>query len=184
MPFRLHQQHPPPVPAVAHRAIHESEDTSPRPTCRMPTTNNRTSSGPSESRQPNAAEAAARLRVLVAEDNQDAADTLRVLLEMSGYEVRVAPTGPAAIEAARQEPPAAIMCDIGLPGLDGYDVARTLRSDPRFSGVLMIAITGYGDARDRAAAKSAGFDHHFLKSTSPNLILEALRQFGSSRRRA
>lgn len=135
-------------------------------------------------RQRSTAKAAGPLRVLVAEDNHDAADTMRMLLEMSGYEVRVSPTGPAAVEAARQEPPDAILCDIGLPGLSGCDVVRTLRSDPRFAGVLMIAFTGYGDAQDRAATKSAGFDHHFVKTTDPAVILEELRKFASSRRRS
>jgi signal transduction histidine kinase/CheY-like chemotaxis protein len=111
------------------------------------------------------------LRVLVAEDNRDAADSLRMLLEMSGHEVVVAYTGPDAIAVARSVCPEVVVCDIGLPGMSGYDVATILRSDPGLSRVRMIAVTGYGDNHDRDVALATGFDEHLCKPVEPNLLL-------------
>lgn len=116
------------------------------------------------------------LRVLVAEDNEDAADTLRTLLELSGHEVFLAHTGPDAVAAARAQVPDVLLCDIGLPGMSGYEVARTLRDEPSLSGLRMIAITGYGTAQDREAATGAGFDRHFAKPVDPTMVLQELRR--------
>ena len=120
-----------------------------------------------------------RLRVLVAEDNKDAADTLRVLLEMGGHEVRLAHTGPSALQAARQEAPDALLCDIGLPGMSGYEVARALRADPRFAGVMMVAVTGYADPEHGAQAMAAGFDRHFSKTADPLRLLQELERLAA-----
>jgi two-component system CheB/CheR fusion protein len=102
-------------------------------------------------------------RVLVIEDNRDAAESLRMLLELLGHEVRVAYTGPEAVQTASQWQPHVVISDIGLPGLDGYEVARRLRQVPELRGALLVALTGYGAAEDRQQALGAGFDHHLVK---------------------
>lgn len=120
----------------------------------------------------------AGLRVLLAEDNVDAAETLRMLLELSGYEVVVAHSGPDAVAAARSRRPDVLLCDIGLPGMSGYDVARTLRADPAFAGTFLVAVTGYGTEQDRVAAMEAGFDRHFAKPVDPDEMFSALQRLG------
>ena len=121
------------------------------------------------------------VRVLLAEDNTDAADILRMLLESYGYTVSVASSGPAAVQAAREERPDALLCDIGLPGMDGYEVARALRAQPGMQDLLMIAITGYAASQDRAAAAAAGFDMHLPKPVDPVLLLAELRKLQRAR---
>lgn len=106
--------------------------------------------------------AAARLRVLVIEDNLDSAETLREVLEMEGHEVAVAHDGQQGVAAARSLQPDVVLCDIGLPGLDGYEVARRIRADPSISPAL-IALTGYTRPEDRRESLEAGFDHHLGK---------------------
>ena len=101
--------------------------------------------------------------MLVVDDNVDAAESLAMLLRMSGHEVRTAYTGPTALEAAAAHPPDVVLLDIGLPGMDGYEVARRLRQDPRLEGVRLVAMTGYGDEADRRLAQEAGFDQHLVK---------------------
>jgi CheY-like chemotaxis protein len=82
---------------------------------------------------------------------------------MSGYDVATASTGPAALVAAAAHPPDVVLLDIGLPGLNGYEVAQRLRQDPRHKGVRLVAMTGYGDEADRRLAQEAGFDRHLVK---------------------
>ena len=106
-------------------------------------------------------------RVLVVEDNRDAAESLRMLLELSGYEVAVAGTGPDGVRLGREWGPQVVLCDIGLPGLDGYGVARELRADPTTARSLLVAVTGYGQDEDRRKAREAGFDHHLVKPADP-----------------
>jgi signal transduction histidine kinase/ActR/RegA family two-component response regulator len=111
------------------------------------------------------------LRVLLAEDNRDAADSLKMLLEMSGHEVTIAYNGPDAVTTARSVCPEVVVCDIGLPGMNGYDVATALRQDPALQSVRLIAVTGYGDAQDRDTALATGFDEHLCKPVEPNALL-------------
>jgi PAS domain S-box-containing protein len=111
---------------------------------------------------------AERLRVLVIEDNLDAAVTLKEVLEMSGHEVAVAHDGHGGVAKARSFKPDVVLCDIGLPGLDGYEVARQIRADPSISPML-IALTGYARPEDQRESFKAGFDHHLAK---PILISE------------
>src|SRR5690606_18155687 len=92
---------------------------------------------------------AAAARVLVVEDAADAADLLRELLELSGYTVEVACSGAAALQAAGARPPDVVLCDIGLPGLNGYEVARALRADAGLSSAALIALSGYDAAEHR-----------------------------------
>jgi CheY-like chemotaxis protein len=115
-----------------------------------------------------------KLRILVVEDNRDAADSLRLLLELYGYDVTVAYTGPSGVETARECKPDIILCDIGLPGLDGYGVARELRRDPATARARMIAVTGYGGDEDRLRSQEAGFDAHLTKPADPTALQELL----------
>jgi len=111
-------------------------------------------------------------RVLVIEDNEDAAQMTKMLLELRGHEVRVALTGADGLVQARASLPDVIFCDIGLPGdLDGYEVARTLRADPRFARVRLVAMTGYGQEEDKRWADEAGFSGHLTKPVDPEAML-------------
>ncbi|HZU36778.1 MAG TPA: response regulator [Gemmataceae bacterium] len=106
--------------------------------------------------------------VLIIEDNPDTAATLRMLLELSGYDVAVAGTGPDGVECALRLRPDVILCDIGLPGgMDGYAVARTVRQNPATAHTRLIAVTGYGRDEDRRRCREAGFDLHFTKPVDP-----------------
>lgn len=130
-------------------------------------------SGRAQFRDIGQAPAAARRRVLVAEDNRDAADTLGLLLELYGHEVRIAHSGNAALSVARSFHPDAALLDIGIPDLDGYEVARKLRVETFCPDIVLIALTGYGQDGDKERAQAAGFDHHLTKPVDPNK-LEAL----------
>jgi CheY-like chemotaxis protein len=102
-------------------------------------------------------------RVLVVDDNVDAAESLAMMLRVWGHEVRTAYDGLAALNAAGQVHPEVILLDIGLPRMDGYEVARRLRERASTRGVLLVALTGYGQEEDRRRAKEAGFDAHLTK---------------------
>jgi CheY-like chemotaxis protein len=113
--------------------------------------------------------------VLVIEDLADAAESLRMLLRLSGHEVEVAHTGEAGVAAARQGRPDVVLCDIGLPGdLDGYGVARALRADPEQAGVTLLALSGYGQEEDQRRAREAGFDRHLTKPVDPQALVQLL----------
>jgi two-component system CheB/CheR fusion protein len=102
-------------------------------------------------------------RILVVDDNVDSAEGTALLLELEGHEVRKAFDGPGALETAKIFRPQVVLLDIGLPGLDGYEVARRLREMPGFETTLLAAMTGYGQAEDRARIQAAGFDEHLVK---------------------
>jgi len=121
----------------------------------------------------------APLRVLVIEDNEDAADTLRVVLEFDDHVVEVANGGRDGIEKARAFHPDVVLCDIGLPEMDGYQVARTMRADPQLGRVGLIAVSGYAQPEDVAAAKEAGFDAHLAKPPSIDTLERALAEVGN-----
>jgi CheY-like chemotaxis protein len=114
-----------------------------------------------------------RRRVLVVEDNRDAAASLCVLLELMGHDVRVAYTGPEGVATAAEWTPEIIISDIGLPGFDGFEVARRLR---RQLGTkpLLVALTGYGRDEDRRHSREAGFDHHLIKPADPAVLQQML----------
>ncbi|MGH8168679.1 MAG: ATP-binding protein, partial [Woeseiaceae bacterium] len=103
------------------------------------------------------------LRILVVDDNQDSADLQATLLQHIGHEVRTAYEGSDALKAAAEFQPDVILLDIGLPQMDGYEVAYRIRQEPTLAGVVMIAMTGYGQSEDMQRTKAAGFDHHMLK---------------------
>ncbi len=115
--------------------------------------------------------AAVARKVMVVDDLAASADTLQVLLEMEGFEVRVANDGPAALDLARQFCPEVVVLDIGLPGMDGFEVARRLRDLPESRDAVLIALTGYGEAESRARSRQAGFDHHVVKPADINELL-------------
>jgi CheY-like chemotaxis protein len=106
-------------------------------------------------------------RILVVEDNVGSAQILARLIAMLGeHEVWTAHNGPSALEAAKAHQPDLILLDIGLPILDGYEVARRLRAQPDFSGTMLVAMTGYGSEEDQRRAQEAGFDEHMVKPPS------------------
>jgi CheY-like chemotaxis protein len=109
-------------------------------------------------------------RVLIVEDNRDGAESLRLLLELLGHDVRVAYTGTAGVAMARDWRPDVVVCDIGLPGLDGYGVARELRHSSGTATTHLIALTGYGQEEDRRRSLEAGFDEHLTKPAEPEIL--------------
>lgn len=111
-------------------------------------------------------------RVLIIEDNHDTADSLRLLLEVVGHKVRVAATGPEGVQAADDWRPDVVVCDIGLPELDGYGVARELRRRAVSPPAKLIAVTAYGTEEDQAKARAAGFQYHLTKPADPALLLK------------
>jgi PAS domain S-box-containing protein len=108
--------------------------------------------------------------ILVVDDNVDSAQSLAMLLSQIGHRVRVAHTGQAAIESARAEAPEVVLLDIGLPEMNGYDVARRLRRQPATGRALLIALTGYGQEEDRRRSTEAGFDAHLVKPVDLNTL--------------
>jgi CheY-like chemotaxis protein len=123
---------------------------------------------------PQAAPGAARpprCRVLIIEDNNDAADSLREALEFGEHQVRVAYNGPDGIATAREFLPEVVLCDMGLPGMSGYEVARAFRADAALKDVYLVALSGYALPEDLLRAREAGFARHLAKPPS----LEKLR---------
>jgi PAS domain S-box-containing protein len=116
--------------------------------------------------------ASQRLRVLVADDNHDAAQTLSVLLELLGHEVRTAVDGQEAVDRAAAFRPDVVLLDIGMPRMDGYTAARRIRE--QVPGALLIAVTGWGRREDMREAAAAGFDHHLVKPVSPEQLVKLL----------
>ena len=115
-------------------------------------------------------------RLLLVDDSVDAAEALSLLLETLGHDVRTANDPWTALELADAFDPQVIILDIGLPGMDGFELARTIRGKPRTARALLIALTGYGQARDRQLSREAGFDHHFVKPVSVNEIQEVIER--------
>ncbi|MBA3886731.1 MAG: PAS domain S-box protein [Acidobacteria bacterium] len=114
--------------------------------------------------------AASGHRLLVVDDNQDGADSLATLLKLQGHEVRVAYSGMAALETTKTYTPDVVFMDIGMPGMDGYEVARRLRQTPGLERVVLAALTGWGQQEDRRRTADAGFDHHLVKPPEPKAV--------------
>jgi len=112
-------------------------------------------------------------RILIVDDNVDAAESMALLLQLNGHEVMIAEDGSSAQVLSSTFHPKVILLDIGLPGLDGYSVAQKFREQPETRDVLLIALTGYGQPEDRERSKAAGFDFHLVKPVDHNAI-EAL----------
>jgi CheY-like chemotaxis protein len=123
-----------------------------------------------------ASDAGTGRRVVIVEDNRATADSLRQLLDMAGYQVRVAYDGPGGVMAAQEWPPEFVLCDIGLPGLDGYSVATALRQHPATARARLIAITAYGSDEAKARSREVGFERHFVKPVDPAVLLGLLAE--------
>ena len=111
---------------------------------------------------------------MIVDDNEDAAESLAVLLRLEGQEVRVAFNGPEALELAAVFRPEVVFLDIGMPGMDGYEVARRLRALPQLGEVVLVAQTGWGQEEDRRRSREAGFDQHLVKPTDPAALRSLL----------
>jgi CheY-like chemotaxis protein len=120
-----------------------------------------------------------RMRVLVVEDNPKAADSLAALLRQAGHEVEVATDGPAAVSAAENQHPDVVLLDIDLPGLCGWEVAKTLRALPADKRPLLVALTGYGDDEDHRRSREASIDLHLTKPVDPDRLQQLLGRFRS-----
>jgi len=132
-------------------------------------------------------------RVLVVDDNRDAADTVAMVLRMDGHSVETADDGLQALSSAGAYVPDVVVLDIGLPGIDGYEVARRLRETSHSREAFLIALTGYGQKNDEAQALAAGFDRHLVKPADPALLsgliaewrtLQAMKSAGAAGRGA
>ena len=140
---------------------------------------------PGDARDPDApaAEAQGRgaLRVMVVDDNVDAAQMLAALLEVQGHAVCVEYDGKGALERARRERQDVLLLDIGLPDMDGYELARRLRSQPESAGATLVALTGYGQSQDRKEAEQAGFDHYLVKPADLDQVNAVLAEAAQAR---
>lgn len=114
-------------------------------------------------------------RVLIIEDNRDMAESLATFLSQRGHRVTVEHDGPAGLEAIGRESPEVVICDIGLPGMDGYELARAIRGCGNPERHLLIAVSGYGDPRDRDRGMQAGFDHYLVKPADAEVIVDLIR---------
>jgi len=121
-------------------------------------------------------------RILVVDDLAASAETLMALLEMEGFEVRVAHEGMSALRIAREFRPDVVLLDIGLPGMNGFEVAHGLRAQPESRDALLIALTGYGEAESRNRSAQAGFDFHMVKPADVNLLLSMIANPRQARR--
>lgn len=147
---------------------------------RLPRSERRAAPRPARDRQAQSADPLAPHRVLVVDDNRDAADSLGLLLQIQGVNTRIVYDGKAALAALGEYRPTLIFLDIGMPDMDGYEVARRMRERPEGRDVVLIALTGWGQEADRRRARSAGFNHHLTKPIDidalPRLLQELLLQ--------
>lgn len=112
--------------------------------------------------------------ILIVEDNVFAAKSLRMALALNGHEVEIVYDGNSAIESVIARKPDVVLLDIGLPGIDGYEVARRIRATPSLKDLLLIAITGYGQSQDRARSEAAGIDVHLVKPVAIEELEEVI----------
>jgi signal transduction histidine kinase len=140
-----------------------------------------TAAAPAETARPQPA-IHANSRILVVDDLAASAETLMALLEMEGFQVRIASEGMAALKIAQEFHPDVVLLDIGLPGMNGFEVANRLRSQPESRDALLIALTGYGEAESRNRSAAAGFDFHMVKPADVNLLLTMIANPRESRR--
>jgi CheY-like chemotaxis protein len=124
------------------------------------------------------------LRILVVDDNVDAAETLALYLDRIGHTTRLAHDGEQALRAAEELRPHVVLLDLGLPQLDGYEVALGIRAEPWGKDVLICAITAWGRPSDHDISRVAGIDHHLLKPVDPELLVTLIREARSARKRA
>jgi CheY-like chemotaxis protein len=122
-------------------------------------------------------EPARRLRILIVDDNRDAANSLAAILGLTGHEVRAEYHGAAAIGVAEIFRPEVMILDLGMPGMTGYEVAQHIRRRTDGQALLLIALTGWGQPEDRARSHAAGFDHHLVKPVNPSVLKQLLARF-------
>lgn len=122
-----------------------------------------------------------RMRIVVVDDNADAAETLAILLQLAKHEVHIAYDGPSGVALVTEVKPDAVFLDIGLPRLDGYQVARELRKIPELARTALIALSGYGQEEDRRRAREAGFDHHMIKPVNADEFFRVLSEVTKKR---
>jgi PAS domain S-box-containing protein len=120
--------------------------------------------------------APSKRRILVVDDNVDAAESIAMILQLDGYDVRCVYDGLAVLSVARSYRPDVVVLDIGLPGISGYEVARLLRQQPEFERTLILAVTGYGQEADRRRSEEAGIDHHLTKPVDPEVLQKLLQR--------
>ena len=117
--------------------------------------------------------------MLLVEDNADVAEALRLVLELEGHDVFVASDALEGLRIAQERQPEVIISDIGLPGMDGYAFARTLRQDAAFRSIPLLALTAYSDHESAQKAREAGMDHFMTKPANPDALLRAVARFSS-----
>jgi signal transduction histidine kinase/CheY-like chemotaxis protein len=139
-------------------------------TVRLPVMERDASSLPASAAGPSATPAGRSLQVLVVDDNIDAAETLASLLELAGHQVRTVHDGLQVLDAALADPPDVVVLDIGLPGLNGHEVARRIRQEPRLRNTTLVALTGYARESERQRSDEAGFDHHLTKPANLEML--------------
>jgi CheY-like chemotaxis protein len=131
---------------------------------------------PSDIRRPSPSPPNTGLRILMAEDHADTAKSTALLLELDGHEVYLAENGASALEVAECTDPDVVLLDIGLPDMDGYEVAKRLKARNTVKCPLLIAITGYGRDEDKRQSAEAGIDLHWVKPVDPALLQNVLKQ--------
>jgi CheY-like chemotaxis protein len=119
---------------------------------------------------------ASPLRILVVDDIPDVADVMKMLLDLEGFETRVAYSGAVALQLAREFSPDVVFCDIGLPEMDGHEIARRMRADPAIASAILIALTGWGAEGELRKTRESGFDFHMVKPVDTNAVLALLSQ--------
>lgn len=126
--------------------------------------------------------AARPMKILVVDDSRDAADICATLLELSGHRVQTAYCGRRALELGEEFHPQLLLLDIGLPDIDGYQLARSIRATPWGERAQLVAVTGWGQEEDRRRAAEAGFDHHLTKPVAADTLDRLLCSFGGGTR--
>ena len=131
-------------------------------------------SGPKPEASEEAGKPVIQQKILIIEDNYDAAESLRMLLSLEGHDARMAASGDEALAIVKEWTPRTVLCDIGLPKMDGYTVCKMLREMPALKNAMFIALTGYGQDQDVERAAQAGFHKHLTKPVAPEKIIELL----------
>jgi CheY-like chemotaxis protein len=121
------------------------------------------------------------LRILIVDDNRDSADSLGMLLQIMGNDIRMAHDGQEGVDVAEEFRPDVVLLDIGLPKLNGYEACRRIRKQPWGSSVVLIALTGWGQDDDRRRSHEAGFDHHMVKPVDPQALMGLLHELNGAK---
>ena len=122
-----------------------------------------------------ASNCAGGLRVLIADDSRDGADSCAMMLRLAGHEVRVAYSGQDALAMGAEFRPQMVLLDLGMPGMDGYAAARQIRASDWGSDITLVAVTGYGQADDIRKTRENGFDHHYVKATKFSMLEQLVK---------